>query len=444
MGYEYHLADAAARLRSRCEHRADFLYGEAPPEAVKDRLTFELETIIEMGYSTQYEIAADIADEVHRLGQRVTTRGMLSSSFVSWLCGVSAVNPLPAHYLCAKCSHFEPAYDRNDHHIHGFDLPNKRCPVCGDTMRPDGADILPEVLMGIEFNREPAVYLNVSPEIRKTVVDYLKVKLSDAMLLRAGISGKEMNGKPLESVHPGKIYYIPKDLDISGVTGLRESENDDDFNLPITIHDYSEFYGVFSSCDIYSFPALGLLCDMEESTGILQTDIPMNDGDVLEVFRRDGFETFLPLDGTTTYGLKEIRLAQPACFSDLVQISGLVHGTGTWDKETEKALLDGKRPRNLIAYRDDVYRYLMNVGIDRKTAFRIMDRIRKGRGLTEVEEQMLNERSIPSCFIERCNRIQYVFPKSHGVESVTLSWKLAWYKLHYPELYARNAERFRK
>ena len=441
MDHRYYYPAAAEVLHRRCEEAAHAFYGGVLPTAVEERLTRELEVIERNGQATLYVIAAEIADESRKLGYPVTTRGMVGSSFVAWLCGFTAVNPLPAHYLCGCCRHFEPAEDLTDLHVHGFDLPDAICPECGCVMHPNGADIRPEILMGKDFEREPDIFLNVAPAVRKDIVDWMKTRFNDAVLLRAGISRNDRDGSIRENVHPGGIYFVPKELDVSTVTELRECAEDDDFGLPITVRDYSELYGVFYRIDVYSLSALGLLHDLELTTGVRQEDIPMNDSSVLEAFRRDGFDAFSPPRDDVALVREAIETAEPQSFSDIVQISGLLHGTGTWEPET-KRLLDGRRPTELIAYRDDILRYLTDVGADFDTAFRIMERVRKGRGLTEEDEQLMKGLDVPAWIIDSCRRIGYVFPKSHGVEYAILSWKLAWYKQNHPETYEENAVRY--
>ena len=444
MEYRFRITDADEKLRTRCEKAARLIYGGVLPTAVEERLTLELGAIERCGFSTHYLIAAEIADEARRMDRHVTSRGMISSSFVAWLCGMTAVNPLPVHHRCGCCRHLEPAGEGIEFHTHGFDLSEQPCPVCGCMMRPDGADLLPEILMGQWFDREPDIYLNVAPDIRKAVVEHLKARFSDAVLLRAGISNRGPDGSIRENVHPGGIYFVPKDTDISAVTGLRENGEEDDFGLPVTVRDYSGLYGVFTRCDVYSLPALGMLDDLEQVTGVMSDDIPMNDGAVLGVFYADGFDPFAsPGEGSATVR-EAAELARPECFSDIVQIYGLLHGTGTWGPETKQLLREGKRPGELIAYRDDILRYLTGKGAAFDTAFRIMEQIRKGRGLTDAEQQMMAALDVPVWFIDSCRRIRYVFPKCHGVEYAILSWKLAWYKQKYCEIYDEIAAHWKR
>ena len=231
-------------------------------------------------------------------------------------------------------------------------------------------------------------------------------------------------------------------MEVSAVTELRECSDDDDFGLPVTVRDFSELYGVFIRFDVYSLPALGLLHDLEQATGIRQEDISMKDRTVLEVFRRDGLDMFSPPREDVYSMRKVVAVANPECFSDIVQVFGLLHGTGTWGSETEQLLRNGIMLSKLIAFRDDILRCLVDSGADFDTAFRIMDQIRKGRGLTDADRQLMMELNVPAFIIDSCERIQYVFPKSHGVEYAVLSWKLAWYKQNYPDLYRKYSSQF--
>ncbi len=431
MQYDYLIPDADTVLQERCVSAARRIYGNILPQVVKERLAVELNAIETGRFATRYLIAAEISDQAKYLGYPLTTRGMLGSAFVSWLCGISTVNPLPTHYLCEKCRHFELAGDCADYRIHGIDLAKKNCPRCGAEMRPDGADILPEILMGKSINREPEIILNCAPKIRKHIVDYL-IKHLDARIIRSGVSRRGTDGKLTEGVHPGGMYIVPKDVDISLITPIRIADQGDELQLPITVCDYSELQNVLTRYDLLPLPALELLGDLERSTGIQNTDISLNDNTLLEALCRYGLDMMSSDREKQELAKTATALAKPMCFSDMVKLHGLLYGKGTWDNNAENLLQEGVPLCDVIAYRDDVLQRLEQCGADRETSFRIMNRIKGGKGLTGTDEQQMSKLGIPAWFIESCNKIGYLFPKSQCVEYAIMNWKLAYYKLNYP------------
>lgn len=434
MQYDYLMPDADNALRERCIGAAHAVYGNVLPTVVKERLFLELNAIETGHFASRYLIAAEISDQSKRMGYPVTTRGTLGSAFVSRLCGFSAVNPLPAHYLCVKCRHFEMADACADERKHGFDLPKKICPHCGAEMRSDGAGILPEILMGKSFSREPAVILNCAPRIRKHLVDHLMNHL-DARVIRAGVARRGADGELKKGVHPGGIYIVPKEADISMITAVRESDPDDAFRLPIAVRDYSELQNVLTRYDLLPLPALEWLGDPEQSAGRKTADIPMNDNTLLEACYRFESDVLLSNPKTRAWAKTAAALAKPRCFSDVVALYGLLYGEGTWNNNAEELLRKGIPLCDVIAYRDDVLQCLERYGADRESSLRIMNRIKDGKGLTEADEQRMRRLGIPAWFTDSCKKIGYLFPRSQGVEYAIMNLKLAYCKLNCPDMY---------
>ena len=64
-----------------------------------------------------------------------------------------------------------------------------------------------------------------------------------------------------------------------------------------------------------------------------------------------------------------------------------------------------------------------------------MERVRKGKGLREDDELAMKECDVPQWYIDSCNTIKYMFPKAHAVAYVTMSVKIAYFKVHFPEAF---------
>ena len=334
------IPDADNTLRTRCVNKAKMIYGYPLPSVVNERLNKELEAIITNNYSSHYLFAADVAEKANSLGYPITTRGLISSSFIAYLCGITMVNPLPPHYSCPSCHYFEEVkidipyniqgFDLNS--IHGYDLLNKVCPVCSNEIKANGNDIKSEILMGKDYTREPNIILNIPPSIRRNIIVYIKEKYREYQIIRAGVSFRTHTGEIRKSVHPGGIYIVPKDIAIDNYTPLREYDSDDEFQIPITVKDFHEIDKVFTRYDILSLPLLDMLHDLAVETNISLNDIELNDGRIIDVFQKERYSFIPNLSRYQTENKVEQEIFScytPVRFSDIVKIRGLMSGINT-------------------------------------------------------------------------------------------------------------------
>ena len=137
--YPPHIPGADEEIRTMAYRRAEELYGSPLPSIVVERLELELKSIIGHGYAVLYLIADKLVKKSLDDGYLVGSRGSVGSSFVATMCGITEVNPLPAHYRCAKCYYTE--FMETGAIGSGFDLPDKDCPQCGAALLKDGQDI---------------------------------------------------------------------------------------------------------------------------------------------------------------------------------------------------------------------------------------------------------------------------------------------------------------
>ncbi len=437
---KYHLELPAADyiLKVRCAEKAAALYGDPIPAPILDRMTAELSAIRVNKHATHYLIASELVKYSAEKGYPVSTRGMLSSSLVSFLSGISEVNPLSAHYSCPKCHHFEFAEDENC----GLDLPDRSCPECGSAMTGDGVDIYPEVNMGLNLDREPDIILNFAPEIRHEIIEYIRAEFSKEQVFRAGVKVDRPDGTIRKNVHPGGIFIVPSNADISSITALREHEPDDEFMLDdgllITEEDYHNIDDKLKKYDILTQSELGMLHDLEHETGFRYKDIRFNDESVLAAFS-DMDNSYMQQFGDVYR--QAVKVVKPHCFSDLARIEGLMHGAGTWTENGEVLIKEGIALADIISCRDDVMQYLMSKGISKADSYTSMQRVRGGKGLTQELAEQIRATGIPEWYIESCNKIQYVYPWAQCVEYTRVNWMLAYYWVHYPEDYQKIYEK---
>ena len=483
-------------LRDMCFDKAHELYGDPLPAFIQERLEKELNGIISNGYSVIYYIAHRIIKKANEDGYIVGSRGSVGSSFVATMSGVTEVNPLPPHYRCPKCKHLEWTKDTMPEYRSGYDLPNKKCPICGEEMVHDGQDIPFETFLGFNADKVPDIDLNFPGDYQARAHDYTKVLLGENNVFRAGtietvaektafgfargflerkFKAQGMNDEDVAKAlaaypkakvhylasgcvdvkrttgqHPGGIVVIPSDHEVYDFTPVQYPADDMDSNWKTTHFDFHSIHDTILKLDLLGHVdpmALKMMCDL---TGVKITDIPMNDPKVLSLFssaKALGMEhdytnaktgALLLPEFNTEFVRGVLEETNPKTFSDLVIISGLTHGTGVWNGNADELIKNKTATlQQVIGCRDDIMTYLISKDLPPKTAFSIMEDVRKGRGLKEEYLEIMKAKKVPDFYIESCNKIQYMFPKGHAVAYVTMAVRVGYFKIYYPlEFYA--------
>lgn len=460
---------------NRTEEKLIELYGEDPPERIQERVEKERESILENEFANLYVTSAKLVDKSHEDGYLVGSRGSVGSSFTAYLMDITEVNPLSAHYRCPECQ-FTAFPEEHDAEA-GVDLPPRDCPECGAELDRDGFEIPFEVFCGFEGEKVPDIDLNFSGEYQQVMFDYVEELFGEENVFRAGtidtVADKTaasfvneymeeqrmrkreaektrlMNGltgvKQNTSQHPGGMIIVPEDRSVYEFTPINLPANDKDARFQTTHFDYHAMEEQLVKLDVLGHDDPTQLRHLEELTGVDPETIPLDDEETMRLFSDVSVLDLEPEDlgmetgvlavpeFNTSFVRGMVEETRPETFDDLIRISGLSHGEAVWlDNAQELIKSDTADLKGVISARDDIMNRLIEAGVPEETSFRIMEDVRKGRGLDDEQIRKMKAQNVPEWYIESSKRISYLFPKAHAAAYVIMAFRIAYFKVHHP------------
>ena len=370
------------------------IYGDNVHEEIKNQLTSEIDLIENPDYQLLCMLARELMIQAEKEKNPTILHFNSGKPLLSFLLGISNINPLKAHYLCEKCHNFEFIPNIN----FGIDAEDKKCHVCNSLYKKDGYNLQYSQILG-SIREYVSIYFHTTS--KKQIFEYLVEKYGyDKIVIK-------------------KDFYFNED----GFFFIPDSKNEI-FNHTDITHEYGIpmlQYNKQGLPDDVIYIAVNddknlmLLSKLDEKFGY--PDISLNNPNI---FTSEILNEILDTDNEKFINLW--NKLNPKSFSDIVRYFGFSYATGCYN---EKLPLE-----ELISDRDELIIKLLEHGIEKNEAFKITENIRKGRTFA-VNMDVLKAYGLSDNSIEQLSTIKYLGERTTTIHNAKKAVKLAYYRQHH-------------
>lgn len=430
-----HPKNAFEHIKIDCNQRLLALYPHGVPALVQKRYEKELAFLETSEYLDDFEIYRLLSKEAKKCSLYFSLRGNIAGSFLIYLMGFGRFNPLPAHYYCPHCGHFETI----DTHLLGIDLPETTCPYCGRSLTGDGYNLAVESVWGTNGKKLLSFDYSICEEFRPFAKKVLTSLYPENPVVTYGIpmthgKGKDFDPHNVDILHGGYLI-LPVGQSLEDYPDLQSYLENGEPCLSGYLHQVENH--ALRRTLLLPSPDLEHLVTLQRKTGIYVFEINIPELRNLTHYDFINSRTLQPEDEDffTYEKPKNHSKMIDCCALDHNSYFDIDYDTNSKYDEIKKIILDTPEFQKYpCTTREDFFDYLIETGSNVDEAFRISELIRKGRSR---KEPGFNDLPIPDELKRLANQYAYILPKAHLIECHLLSARLTYYMKQDSRLYSK-------